>query len=139
MADHRAATPSAAAETAVPSRERLVLELRGQRQRLVTAIDGCLYEPRRRAQAASRELSRAVIRSLESRRTRLDNAAGRLDALSPLATLRRGYTVAAAPDGRTLASVADFVAGQSFTLRLRDGAVDATTVKVRAAGQQEHS
>jgi exodeoxyribonuclease VII large subunit len=137
VADHRAATPSVAAETAVPSRDRLMLELRGQRQRLVAAIDGCLYEPRQRAQGASRELSRAVLRVLDTRRARLENAAGRLDALSPLATLRRGYAVAASPDGRTLASVADFAPGQPFSLRLRDGTVDATSTNVRPAGRQE--
>ena len=129
VADLRAATPSAAAESAVPSRDELVLELRGQRQRLVAAIEGCLYEPRRRAMSASRELTRAGARAIEQRRTALSALAGRLDALSPLATLGRGYAVASA-GGRTLASVEDFTPEQTFTLRLRDGHVDAITAAV---------
>jgi len=133
VADLRAPTPSAAAESAVPARDALVLELRGQRHRLLAAIDGCLYEQRQRARIASQELSRAAVRTVESRRGRLENVAGRLDALSPLATLRRGYAVAATPGGRTLGSVADFAPGEAFTLRLRDGTVDATTIIVRPA------
>ena len=139
VADHRAATPSAAAETAAPSREELSLELRGQRQRLVAAIEGCLYEPRQRALSASRELTRAATRALEVRRGSLANLAGRLDALSPLATLGRGYAVATSPGGRTLASIDEFTAGQAFTLRLRDGKLDALATGVyrdeRAEGQ----
>ena len=131
VADLRAPTPSAAAEAAVPSRDELFLELRRQRQRLVAAIEGCLYEPRRQALVASQELSRAARRALEQRRTALSSLAGRLDALSPLATLGRGYAVATDGSGRTLASSADFSPGAAFALRLRDGTVDAVTRTVR--------
>lgn len=131
VADLRAATPSAAAEAAVLSREELVLELRGQRQRLLAAMDGCLHEPRRRAMIAAHELTRAAKQSIHGRRTTLTALAGRLDALSPLATIGRGYTVATDDRGHTLASTADFRAGESFSLRLRDGMVDAVTQSVR--------
>ncbi len=131
VADHRAATPSAAAEAAVLSHEELTLELRGQRQRLLAAIEGHLYEPRQRAMSASRELTRAATRAVETRRNRLATLAGRLDALSPLGTLRRGYAVATTPDGQSMGSVAEFVPGQPFALRLRDGTVDALATAVR--------
>jgi len=135
VADLRAPTPSAAAEAAVPSRDALALELRGQRQRLVSAMDGCLYEPRRRAMLASQDLTRAASRAVESRRTVLSALAGRLDALSPVATLGRGYAVATDDRGRTLASASDFAAGQPFALRLRDGQVDAVAQAVRPGVQ----
>lgn len=139
VADHRAATPSAAAETAVLSHEELALELRGQRQRLVAAIEGCLYEPRQRAVAGARQLTRAATRAVETPRNRLATLAGRLDALSPLATLRRGYAVATAPGGQTLASVAEFTPGEPFALRLRDGMVDALTTATRPETRLEES
>jgi exodeoxyribonuclease VII large subunit len=139
VADLRAPTPSAAAEAAVPSREELALELRGQRQRLVAAMDGCLYEPRRRAAVAARELARAGGASVSARRTTLGGLAGRLHALSPLATLERGYAVASDGQGRTLGSVSDFAPASAFTLRLRDGEVDATTSAVRATPNQKAS
>lgn len=137
VADLRAATPSAAAEAAVPSRDELTLELRGQRQRLLAAMDGCLYEPRRRAVLASQELTRSATRVIESRRTVLSALAGRLDALSPLATLGRGYAVATDSAGRTLAATGDFAPGEPFSLRLRDGRVDAVTDVVRPDARVE--
>ena len=48
----------------------------------------------------------------------------RLDALSPLSTLSRGYAVARDPEGNTLSSVEDFEVGDPFTLVLRDGQID---------------
>ncbi len=137
VADHRAATPSAAAETAVLSHQEVALALRGQRQRLVAAIEGCLYEPRQRAISASRDLSRAAARAVETPRNRLAALAGRLDALSPLATLGRGYAVATSPSGHTLGSITEFAPGEPFALRLRDGTIDAITTAVRAGARLE--
>ncbi|HEU4721441.1 MAG TPA: exodeoxyribonuclease VII large subunit, partial [Gemmatimonadaceae bacterium] len=45
VADLRAATPSAAAEAASPSREEIAITLGAQRRRLIASIEGCLYEP----------------------------------------------------------------------------------------------
>jgi exodeoxyribonuclease VII large subunit len=132
VADLRAPTPSAAAEAAVASRTEVALELGSQRARLFGAIETCLYEPQQRAASAARALSSAVTMRVAAPRTTLSGLAGRLNALSPLATLERGYSVARGGDGATLASVADFAAGVPFTLRLRDGEVDASTLATRA-------
>jgi exodeoxyribonuclease VII large subunit len=131
VADYRAPTPSAAAEAAVPSREEIELTLDAHRERLVGAIEGCLFEPRDRARAAARALTLAASRQLASREGTLAALAGRLNALSPLATLERGYGAARDAEGHTLSSVAQFADGREFTLRLRDGEVDATTRSVR--------
>ena len=133
VADFRAPTPSAAAEAASPSREEIALTLGAHRQQLVAAIEGCLFEPRDRAAEAARMLGAAVERHVTERRTSLAALAGRLHALSPLATLERGYAAARDSDGTTLTSAAQFTEGAGFTLRLRDGEVDATTRRVRSA------
>jgi exodeoxyribonuclease VII large subunit len=133
VADLRAATPSAAAEAAVPSRQEIARELAAQRRHLVSAMEGSLSEPRHRAASAARALSGAVAAQVSLRQTTLGALAGRLHALSPLATLERGYAVARDANGRTLASVADFAPGREFTLRLRDGELDAETRTVRNA------
>ena len=135
VADLRAPTPSAAAEAASPSLEEIALTLGAHRQRLVAAIEGCLLEPRDRARSAAHMLSAAVGRQVAQRRTSLAALAGRLNALSPLATLERGYAAARDADGTTLTSVAQFTEGADFTLRLRDGEVDATARRIRAAGE----
>jgi exodeoxyribonuclease VII large subunit len=48
-----------------------------------------------------------------------------LNALSPLATLARGYAVARAEDGTTLSSVDQFKKGTPFELRVQDGSIRA--------------
>jgi exodeoxyribonuclease VII large subunit len=58
--------------------------------------------------------------------------AGRLDALSPLATLGRGYAVARSLDGVAMASVQDFQVGRPFDVLLADGAVRASTTARRS-------
>ena len=69
----------------------------------------------------------ALERLTARRRARLELAAGRLDALSPLATLGRGYALATDESGRALTNAAQFERGLAFRLRLRDGRVDART------------
>ena len=132
VADVRAPTPSAAAETAVASRTEMSLELAAHRGRLVSAMHVCLDEPRQRASLAARSLAVATSGLVDARRASMSALAGRLNALSPLATLERGFSVARGADGSTLASVADFTPGRAFTLRVRDGDVDATAIGTRA-------
>jgi exodeoxyribonuclease VII large subunit len=135
VADLRAATPSAAAEAASISLDEIALTLGAHRQRLVAAIEGCLFEPRDRAAAAARMLSTTAARQVAQRQSSLAALAGRLNALSPLATLERGYATARGSDGATLTSVSQFSEDADFTLRLRDGEVDATARRIRAAGE----
>jgi exodeoxyribonuclease VII large subunit len=136
VADHRAPTPSAAAEAAVLSREELLLTLGAHRQRLVMAMEDWLQLPRERARGAAAALTTSMSRRLGERQSALAASAGQLNALSPLATLERGYAVARAEDGATLTSATQFVEGRRFTLRLRDGEVDATTGAVHPLPEQ---
>jgi exodeoxyribonuclease VII large subunit len=131
VADLRAPTPSAAAEAAVSSRIEMALELGAQRARLFGAIELCLDEPRQRGAAAGRGLSAAAAGILTERATACSALAGRLHALSPLATMERGYAVARDAQGGTLGSVGNFLVGEPFTLRLHDGEVDAVARAIR--------
>jgi exodeoxyribonuclease VII large subunit len=128
VADLRAPTPSAAAEAAVPveaeARERLAA--------LGAALqDGAIRRLRRANDTlirTARHARAAALRVGERRTARLTTAAGQLNALSPLATLSRGYAVARAADGGpTLTSVDQFTPGGRFDLLLRDGTVRART------------
>jgi exodeoxyribonuclease VII large subunit len=126
VADHRAPTPSAAAEAAVRSSDELHVELRTHARHLVGGMAVRLEDAGGRLHRSARELSAASSGVLERRQTGLGSAAGRLHALSPLATLSRGYAIAQSLDGQTLASASDFVAGAEYDLRLRDGLVRST-------------
>ena len=59
------------------------------------------------------------------RRHRLEQLAGRLEALSPLRVLERGYAVPLTPDGHVLRRAEEFVPGQPFRLRIAAGSVRA--------------
>ena len=135
VADLRAATPSAAAEAAVVSIEQTAIALAGLRRRLAQSIGARITEPRTRVLRATRTLAAATSAHVVLRQQRLGALSGRLDALSPLATLQRGYAVARDAAGRGLASCTQFEPGAPFTLRVRDGEVDAVTHAVRPFAQ----
>lgn len=125
VADVRAATPSAAAEAAVPDRAEVLERLTSLGRRAGLGLERrSRYADERLARATDR-LSAVIAQQLERRRARLAELQGRLDSLSPLAVLERGYAVARDPSGRVLSRMADLSAGQAFRLRVRDGEVPA--------------
>ena len=54
---------------------------------------------------------------------------GKIDALSPLSTLRRGYAVPTDEKGQVLRKAREFHEGRRFTLRVVDGRVVCETVE----------
>ena len=126
VADLRAPTPSAAAEAAAPVLADLASQLGARATAMRNALQRRAMTARTRLQRESRDLRFAATRGCERRRSRLENTAGRLNALSPLATLARGFAVARDDSGRTLISRTGFAAGMHFRLTLRDGEIGAT-------------
>jgi exodeoxyribonuclease VII large subunit len=139
VADVRAPTPSAAAEAAVPVVEDLRVALGSLRERLRASLERRALVARRHLEHSARDLRVVADRSLERRQRRLESAAARLNALSPLATLARGYAIATGMDGRTLSRAAEFEADMPFTLTLRDGEIDARRVERDSAVGTRHS
>ena len=154
VADLRAATPSNAAELAVPDqnevygallhhRERLrggmVYRLAQYRQRLDRAAGSrAMTEPasyfqnkRLLLDYQSRRLVHGLDRSVSAQKERLARLAASLDAMSPLKVLGRGYAIAQKGDGTVLSSVKDAAPGDRFTLRLSDGTLDCRAEEVR--------
>lgn len=122
VADYRAATPSAAAEAAVPVQADMRAAVAG----IAAAMRDCMLRrlafTRSDIAHSADALRESVELATERRRSRLTVAAGQLNALSPLATLSRGYAVARdLADDRMLARVADFDVDRPFRLTLRDG------------------
>ncbi|MCH2465835.1 MAG: exodeoxyribonuclease VII large subunit [Gemmatimonadetes bacterium] len=154
VADLRSPTPSAAAEAVVPDGVVIREELRHIPHQLSKGLRGILHHRKtmmdnalsrlglrieRRVQSAQQmldhdfgRLQNRVRGILDRGRQRLIGVEGKLDALSPLATLRRGYSVARTGDGQILKSVRDFVKGDSFTLRVSDGEVIAEAKEILA-------
>lgn len=139
-ADLRAPTPSAAAEIAVPSMTDIAAAVSMQRSRLLQAQASRINNMRLRINACRLKTPQQVINDeqqrLDTLTHRMENAfnmaavknkkrfgelAGKLDALSPLNTLARGYAIAVRDGGAVVRSAAELAPGDEFTLKLRDG------------------
>jgi exodeoxyribonuclease VII large subunit len=123
VADVRAATPSAAAETVVRDHADLTAHVHILGQRLSRAVRNRTDRAKSELQWHASALRNRLQRSAERRRSKLTELGGRLHALSPLATLQRGYAVARTREGRALTSIAAFRPGLQFRLVLKDGEV----------------
>ena len=123
-ADVRASTPTAAARLVVPD----IVELRG---RLLRSREGLHRGARRAAERHAERLAtlherlqRAPLLALERRRARLDNAHARLIALSPSATLERGYAIVRRGDA-VVRAPSDVAPGDALEVRVAEGSFGA--------------
>jgi exodeoxyribonuclease VII large subunit len=130
VADCRAPTPSAAAEAAVRAHAEAAAELRALAARLGVGVEAHLSSARARLATAAHRIVVASRRAAELRRARLETLGARLNGVSPLATLGRGYAIARGSDGRVLAAVDGFASGGAFELLVRDGRVHARTERL---------
>ncbi len=155
VADLRAPTPSAAAELAVPDAARLLAFMDTVRGRLLTAQRNvvttatnrltllrdkrCLSAPQyyteeqaMRLDYLTKNFVSAARQQLGAADRRLAATASKLDALSPLKVLGRGYAIGYGADGGVVDSIQRVQVGDDLTLRLTDG-----TVSCRVTDTQE--
>jgi len=125
VADLRAATPSAAAEAITTEDAVLRAVLRDRAGRLVGTLRERTERGEERLRDRAARLRDAWERIDSDRRARLAVSAARLEALSPLATLARGYAVPEDESGRVLRRLDAFEIGAPFLLRVRDGRIGA--------------
>ena len=119
-ADVRASTPTAAARLVVPDFGELRERLERARSGLGRGAQRSLELKTNRLGEAHERLQRAPALLLERRRAGLEHTAGRLRALSPKATLNRGYAIVR--DGETIVrSVAAVEAGEQIDIEVSDG------------------
>jgi exodeoxyribonuclease VII large subunit len=159
VADARAATPTAAAELVAPDaavllqridalERRLTQRLRGQLRELahrLAALRRGLVHPAQRLRELRRQvvelrvrLRGALLRLQERRAARLAALAGRLDALSPLAVLGRGYALAfREDDGRLLRDPSEVAEGDPIQVRLARGRIRATVRRSEGESKRE--
>ncbi|WP_110182425.1 exodeoxyribonuclease VII large subunit [Nocardioides solisilvae] len=158
VADVRASTPTDAAKLVVPdmaeelhgvrwARQRVRQQLRAILDREQRGLDDirsrpALADPRHLLDVRSEEVDALRDRARRTLSHRLDRAAddvahhrARARALSPLATLQRGYAVVQDADGHVLTSVAAVGEGSALTVRLADGRVHATATGTEQTDQ----
>jgi exodeoxyribonuclease VII large subunit len=127
VADLRAPTPSAAAAAACASRDEVNKTLSLAKRNLSDALVGRIQYARHHLGRLARSVAQSSTRIVTRKRALLGTSAARLNALSPLATLSRGYAVARDADRNALTSAKQFQPGDEFELLLRDGRVVAKT------------
>ncbi|MDR0958025.1 MAG: exodeoxyribonuclease VII large subunit [Clostridiales bacterium] len=115
-ADVRAATPSAAAEIAIPEAEAILYSSVDTftviEREMFTRLEKCKSE----IHSTENAILSSIRRKLQTSAQKLKNAADRLNALSPFAVLLRGYAVV---DGKT--DISQVYVGENVTVRMNGG------------------
>jgi exodeoxyribonuclease VII large subunit len=124
VADLRAPTPSAAAEAATPDRIEVLQQCGVLGQRLARALQIASRHVVERLDRTRDRLVGSMDRRVEQSRALLTAQSARLDALSPLRVLARGYAVARDENGQVLKRVGQLPSGKAFRLRVTDGEVN---------------
>jgi exodeoxyribonuclease VII large subunit len=124
-ADVRASTPTHAARLVVPDLAELRERVASLRAGLHRGAQRAAERHAQRLALAHERLGRAPLLALERRRARLDNLHARLGALSPLATLERGYAIVHRGD-ELVRSPEQVGAGDAIDVRVADGTFGAT-------------
>jgi exodeoxyribonuclease VII large subunit len=129
-ADVRASTPTEAAQLVVPDLDELRAGLERARLGLERTVRRLLERDRERLDRVGLRLRTAPRLLLERRRSTLDRAGARLQALSPRATLARGYAIVR-QDGEALRDAAAVARGTLVDVELQSGGLAARVEEVR--------
>ena len=147
VADLRAPTPSAAAECAVPDCFELKANLLSYKQRLNTLSKNILESERKRVLAIEKssalknpllkindskkdilylneKLVNLTSSVIEANRSKVNALCGKLDALSPLGVIARGYSVTKSKE-KIIKSIKDVKIDDEITVNLSDGMITA--------------
>jgi len=154
VADLRAATPSNAAELAVPDQTELRQQLQSLQSRLQQAMTrklklsrqqldnlkskrvlqspmNYLQDRRMLVDYHQKQLNACMHQHLNGKKQALIRLAAGLDAMSPLKVLARGYSMTRDGQGRVLTQADQLQVGDRITVTLRSGEVDAVVETVR--------
>lgn len=151
IADQRAATPSAAAEFVSSDQRELLSELKHFEQHLLRLMNNVVHfykqqliylqqrlrHPRDKLREQSQtidhleqQLTQRMQQTLMLAQNKLQTLAARLETLSPLATLQRGYAIVMDDQQHAIDSVAKIKVGDQLTAKLSDGSFSCNVTKI---------
>ena len=157
VADLRAATPSNAAELAVPDQDALRQNLDAMAAAMANALTrqlrsarkhyemlsaspalrsprGYLNQKRADLELMKNRLLGAQQQNVAKKKQRYIMAVSKLDAMSPLKVLTRGYAMAQTGAGTVIRSVTQVTPGQQIRVAVSDGTIDATVIAGKENG-----
>ena len=129
VADRRAPTPSAAAELVVPDRAEMQRRVEACQKLIGQKISSLLQKRKREHAEQVRVLHKDMGRFLEAKRYALHLAAGKLQALNPLAVLARGYSIAE-KRGKAVSCASELKEGDELLLRFQKGKAQTIVQKI---------
>ena len=133
VADHRAATPTAAIVSLFPSRDSALQTVRQQRLQLVQQQEWRFKRERERLRQRHQLLQSVQPQTvLQRSRLQLDQRQQLLKALSPDRWLRRGFAKVMQLNGTVLESVSEAKPNDDLVIQLRDGQIGVTVQSVQA-------
>jgi len=162
VADVRAPTPSAAAELVVPEKSMLMARVneldirlknaihkflrlkRNDLERLTSSIPfrqpyNRVYQERMRLDILNRNMYREILSKTDKARTKLQFLIEKLNALSPLSVLARGYSITKLKkNGRILKSVNEVSNGDELKISVSDGNIDCRVINIVKGGNNEY-
>ena len=134
VADHRAATPTAAIVALLPDRQTVARELQRRRERLRDLPSWRLARERQRLLDRKRLLEQqAPAARLQRLRQELQQKRLLLQALSPERWLQRGLALVNNASGTAITGINDVRPGDRLTVQLRDGLLDTRVDAIRPA------
>ena len=154
VADLRAATPSNAAELAVPDQAALQQSMDAAASAMASALSGKLRHARQRLHVLAKSpalvsptgyleqrqqslehlksrLIGAQMQQIQRKKQRYIGNTAKLDAMSPLKVLTRGYSIVSADDGTIVRSVRQTAPGREVQVMLSDGSLRATVSDIK--------
>ena len=157
VADLRAATPSNAAELAVPDREALaqvldsmanamsnalIRQIKAHRQHLdvlsrspaLRSPTGYLEQKQRQLELLKNRLIAAENQNISRNTQRYVALTAKLDAMSPLKVLTRGYSLVQSERGEVIRSVSQTEPGERICVNVSDGRLFATVMEKKENG-----
>ena len=152
VADLRAATPSNAAELAVPDQDALRQNLDAMSKAMASALSrqiksarqhlqvlagsaalqsptGYLEQRKQGVELLKNRLVSAQNQNITRKKQRYIAAISKLDAMSPLKVLTRGYSMTCTEQGEVVRSVSQVELGERIRVSLSDGILSATVMK----------
>ncbi|MEI8261227.1 MAG: exodeoxyribonuclease VII large subunit [Actinomycetes bacterium] len=132
VADLRASTPTDAAKRVVPSLAEQIEAVARLRQRTSSVVRN-LLDREVVALESRRSRARVIVTSrVDAAHNDITHLAARVRALSPAATLERGYAIVLAPDGSIVRSGSDASAGDLLDIRVAAGRLQAQVTSTDA-------